>query len=85
MWELVKLSLRAIAAHRMRSVLSMLGIGIGPPISGMSYLQSTNLSRTPHVAFLYLSTVCCTHFRRAELRRKPGGGKESITEPHFRP
>ena len=29
MWELVKLSLRAITAHRMRSVLSMLGIGIG--------------------------------------------------------
>jgi len=29
MWELVKLSLRAIVAHRMRSVLSMLGIAIG--------------------------------------------------------
>ena len=29
MWELVKLSLRAIVAHRMRSILSMLGIGIG--------------------------------------------------------
>jgi len=29
MWELVKLSLRAVIAHRMRSVLSMLGIGIG--------------------------------------------------------
>jgi len=29
MWELVRLSLRAIVAHRMRSILSMLGIGIG--------------------------------------------------------
>jgi putative ABC transport system permease protein len=29
MWELVKLSLRAIVSHRMRSLLSMLGIGIG--------------------------------------------------------
>lgn len=29
MWELVKLSLRAIVAHRLRSALSMLGIAIG--------------------------------------------------------
>ncbi|HEY5657193.1 MAG TPA: ABC transporter permease [Myxococcota bacterium] len=29
MWELIRLSLRAIVAHRLRSVLSMLGIGIG--------------------------------------------------------
>jgi putative ABC transport system permease protein len=29
MWELIKLSVRAIIAHRMRSALSMLGIGIG--------------------------------------------------------
>jgi len=28
-WELIKLSLRAIVAHRLRSALSMLGIGIG--------------------------------------------------------
>jgi putative ABC transport system permease protein len=28
-WELIKLSLRAVIAHRMRSALSMLGIGIG--------------------------------------------------------
>jgi putative ABC transport system permease protein len=28
-WELIRLSLRAILAHRLRSVLSMLGIGIG--------------------------------------------------------
>ena len=29
MWELIRISLRAILAHRMRSVLSMVGIGIG--------------------------------------------------------
>lgn len=29
MWELVKLSLRAVVAHRLRSALSMLGIAIG--------------------------------------------------------
>ena len=29
MWELIRLSLHAVAAHRLRSALSMLGIGIG--------------------------------------------------------
>jgi putative ABC transport system permease protein len=28
-WELIRMSLRAIVAHRMRSLLSMIGIGIG--------------------------------------------------------